>query len=175
MMGTDSRTMPGRSRTNIPPPERRKDAAKRPTLEVDGFSDDYLSVVAHDLRGIAQQHHWLGGAHKASSAERGRKRACGRDDHPPGKAATRPGERSRRHVAPALGESAASLDTGRRERADQHRRLCGKGSDRRQRYRIRLPARGASRSAARRRCASSSGTHRAVQQRHPFRARQGQR
>ena len=43
--------MPGRSRTNIPPPERKKDAAKRPTLEVDGFSDDYLSVVAHDLRG----------------------------------------------------------------------------------------------------------------------------
>jgi CheY-like chemotaxis protein len=43
--------MPGRSKTNISPPERRKDAAKRPSLEVDGFSDDYLSVVAHDLRG----------------------------------------------------------------------------------------------------------------------------
>ena len=44
MMGTDSRTMPGRSRTNSPPPERKKHSVKRPTLEVDGFSDDYLSV-----------------------------------------------------------------------------------------------------------------------------------
>ena len=46
--------MRSRSKTNVPPsrqPERRKDAGKRPALEVDGFSDDYLSVVAHDLRG----------------------------------------------------------------------------------------------------------------------------
>jgi CheY-like chemotaxis protein len=33
------------------PPERRKESVKRQPLEVDGFSDDYLSVVAHDLRG----------------------------------------------------------------------------------------------------------------------------
>jgi CheY-like chemotaxis protein len=46
--------MAGRSKTNVQStrsPERRKDADKRPSLEVDGFSDDYLSVVAHDLRG----------------------------------------------------------------------------------------------------------------------------
>lgn len=46
--------MAGRSKANAQssrPPERRKEAAARPTVEVDGFSDDYLSVVAHDLRG----------------------------------------------------------------------------------------------------------------------------
>ena len=46
--------MAGRSKPNVqptPPPERRKDSAKRQPVEVDGFSDDYLSVVAHDLRG----------------------------------------------------------------------------------------------------------------------------
>ena len=46
--------MPGRSKAHersTRPPERRKDAHQRPSLEVDGFSDDYLSVVAHDLRG----------------------------------------------------------------------------------------------------------------------------
>jgi len=45
--------MPGRSKTNDPstrPPDRRKEIKRQP-LEVDGFSDDYLSVVAHDLRG----------------------------------------------------------------------------------------------------------------------------
>ena len=41
--------------------------------------------------------------------------------------------------------------------------------------RIRLSARSASRPAARRRRAPSSGADRAVQQRHPFRARQGHR
>ena len=51
MMGTDSMTMPGRSKPHIPSPERKRDAAKRPAPDVDGFSDDYLSVVAHDLRG----------------------------------------------------------------------------------------------------------------------------
>ena len=53
MKGTESR-MPGRSKAHersARPPERRKDAHQRPSLEVDGFSDDYLSVVAHDLRG----------------------------------------------------------------------------------------------------------------------------
>ena len=53
-MGTDSRTMRGRSKTHVQParpPERRKEASKPLGLEVDGFSDDYLSVVAHDLRG----------------------------------------------------------------------------------------------------------------------------
>jgi CheY-like chemotaxis protein len=54
MKGTESR-MPGRSKAHersVRPPERRKDAAhQRPSVEVDGFSDDYLSVVAHDLRG----------------------------------------------------------------------------------------------------------------------------
>ena len=47
-------TMPGRSKTNAQPPrppERRKATVKRQPIEVDGFSDDYLSVVAHDLRG----------------------------------------------------------------------------------------------------------------------------
>jgi len=46
--------MPGRTKANERSarlPERRKDAHSRPSLEVDGFSDDYLSVVAHDLRG----------------------------------------------------------------------------------------------------------------------------
>ena len=46
--------MPGRSKTHAQPPrppDRRKEGPGRPTLEVDGFSDDYLSVVAHDLRG----------------------------------------------------------------------------------------------------------------------------
>src|SRR3990170_6568040 len=54
MKGTDSRTMPGRRKTSAPstrPPDRRKDSVKRQSLEVDGFSDDYLSLVAHDLRG----------------------------------------------------------------------------------------------------------------------------
>jgi len=53
MKGTES-TMPGRTKANERSarlPERRKDAHSRPSLEVDGFSDDYLSVVAHDLRG----------------------------------------------------------------------------------------------------------------------------
>lgn len=43
--------MAGRSKTTPQPPKRRKDAASRPSVEIDGFSDDYLSVVAHDLRG----------------------------------------------------------------------------------------------------------------------------
>jgi CheY-like chemotaxis protein len=46
--------MAGRSKPNAqptPPPGRGKDSAKRQPVEVDGFSDDYLSVVAHDLRG----------------------------------------------------------------------------------------------------------------------------
>jgi CheY-like chemotaxis protein len=45
--------MAGRKANTQPPKplERRKDSVKRQTLEVDGFSDDYLSVVAHDLRG----------------------------------------------------------------------------------------------------------------------------
>ena len=52
MKGTEPRIMPGRSKTNVPPaPDRRKEGAKRQSTEVDGFSDDYLSVVAHDLRG----------------------------------------------------------------------------------------------------------------------------
>jgi CheY-like chemotaxis protein len=53
MKGTESR-MPGRTKVNdrsARPPERRKTAQTRQSLEVDGFSDDYLSVVAHDLRG----------------------------------------------------------------------------------------------------------------------------
>jgi CheY-like chemotaxis protein len=54
MKGIESRTMAARTKANVqptPPPERRKEAAKRQSVEVDGFSDDYLSVVAHDLRG----------------------------------------------------------------------------------------------------------------------------
>lgn len=53
MKGTESR-MPGRTKAHdrsARPPERRKDAHERPSPEVDGFSDDYLSLVAHDLRG----------------------------------------------------------------------------------------------------------------------------
>jgi CheY-like chemotaxis protein len=54
MKGTDSRTMSGRTKPNgqsTRPPDRRNEPARRSGLEVDGFSDDYLSVVAHDLRG----------------------------------------------------------------------------------------------------------------------------
>ena len=53
MKEIDSRAMAGRKANSQPskPPERRKEPVKRQTLEVDGFSDDYLSVVAHDLRG----------------------------------------------------------------------------------------------------------------------------
>ncbi len=54
MKGTDATKMAARTKSNIPParpPDRRKDPAKRQALEVDGFSDDYLSTVAHDLRG----------------------------------------------------------------------------------------------------------------------------
>ena len=54
MKGTDSRTMSGRTKSNAQvtrPTDRRNDSARRSPLEVDGFSDDYLSVVAHDLRG----------------------------------------------------------------------------------------------------------------------------
>jgi CheY-like chemotaxis protein len=53
MKGTDSRAMAGRTKGNIQTrlPERRAEVSKRPQTEVDGFSDDYLSVVAHDLRG----------------------------------------------------------------------------------------------------------------------------
>ena len=44
--------MSGRSKAHVQStPDRRKDAGRRQSLEVDGFSDDYLSVVAHDLRG----------------------------------------------------------------------------------------------------------------------------
>ena len=45
--------MSGRTKPNVPPrpSDGRKDSVKRQSLEVDGFSDDYLSVVAHDLRG----------------------------------------------------------------------------------------------------------------------------
>ena len=46
--------MPGRTKTNgqpVGPSERKPDSPNRPAFEVDGFSDDYLSVVAHDLRG----------------------------------------------------------------------------------------------------------------------------
>ncbi len=44
--------MPARRKPDVLPPERRKDtASQRKPVEVDGFSDDYLSVVAHDLRG----------------------------------------------------------------------------------------------------------------------------
>jgi CheY-like chemotaxis protein len=46
--------MSGRSKANTQaprPPDRRKNPAKRQAIAVDGFSDDYLSVVAHDLRG----------------------------------------------------------------------------------------------------------------------------
>ena len=46
--------MAGRTKANIQsarPPERRPEPSKRSQVEVDGFSDDYLSVVAHDLRG----------------------------------------------------------------------------------------------------------------------------
>ncbi|HKY22821.1 MAG TPA: response regulator [Vicinamibacterales bacterium] len=54
MKDTNSRAMAGRTKARTPPPrvpERRQDPTKRQSLEVDGFSDDYLSVVAHDLRG----------------------------------------------------------------------------------------------------------------------------
>jgi CheY-like chemotaxis protein len=40
-----------KSPTAAEPEPARQDAPKRPQLEVDGFADDYLSVVAHDLRG----------------------------------------------------------------------------------------------------------------------------
>lgn len=46
--------MAGRAKANVPssrPSERRQDSEGRQSQEVDGFSDDYLSVVAHDLRG----------------------------------------------------------------------------------------------------------------------------
>src|SRR5262245_45027979 len=45
MKGTVSRVMAGRTKSNVQPP------AQRQSVEVDGFADDYLSVVAHDLRG----------------------------------------------------------------------------------------------------------------------------
>jgi CheY-like chemotaxis protein len=54
MKRAESRAMPGRIKPPIPPrshPERGNHPAKRPATEVDGFADDYLSVVAHDLRG----------------------------------------------------------------------------------------------------------------------------
>ena len=54
MKGTSFRPMSGRTKPNVQatrPSDRRKDPVKRQTIEVDGFSDDYLSVVAHDLRG----------------------------------------------------------------------------------------------------------------------------
>ena len=54
MKGTDSKAMSGRTKPNgqsTRPPERRNESVRRSGLEVDGFSDDYLSVVAHDLRG----------------------------------------------------------------------------------------------------------------------------
>jgi len=47
--------MSGRTKPDVqttrPSPDRRKDSVKRQTIEVDGFSDDYLGIVAHDLRG----------------------------------------------------------------------------------------------------------------------------
>jgi K+-sensing histidine kinase KdpD len=52
MKETDPRTMAARPKSNIqptPPPARRPNSSR--PVEIDGFSDDYLSVVAHDLRG----------------------------------------------------------------------------------------------------------------------------
>jgi CheY-like chemotaxis protein len=54
MKRTDFIAMTGRSKPNPPPPggeQPRRDVPRRSSNEVDGFSDDYLSVVAHDLRG----------------------------------------------------------------------------------------------------------------------------
>jgi CheY-like chemotaxis protein len=54
MKRTYSTTMPGRSKSNpppVPPEASRQEPSKRQGQEVDGFADDYLSVVAHDLRG----------------------------------------------------------------------------------------------------------------------------
>src|SRR5688572_12733753 len=42
--------MPGRPRTNSQP-ERMNATVTPPPVDVDGFSDDYVGVVAHDLRG----------------------------------------------------------------------------------------------------------------------------
>ena len=42
--------MAARAKTNIPAAPPQSDR-RRQSVEVDGFSDDYLSVVAHDLRG----------------------------------------------------------------------------------------------------------------------------
>jgi CheY-like chemotaxis protein len=45
------RTIKSTNSTDTDTPDRRRDPAQGPGMDVDGFSDDYLSVVAHDLRG----------------------------------------------------------------------------------------------------------------------------
>ena len=168
--------MPGRSKTNIPPaPDRRKDAAKRPSLEVDGFSDDYLSVVAHDLRGSLNSIiGWAELIKRQALNEAGNVRA---------------GETIIRQAKQQLELVNEVVDTWRLLSGNLRLQLTpvdakelvntaayaakeatpGKGD------RVRFPARSASRSAARGRRASPTGTGRSVQQRHPFRPRQGHR
>src|SRR5688572_18348106 len=54
MKGTNARSMSARNRGPISSPRRTDrvgESSRRQPIEVDGFSDDYLSVVAHDLRG----------------------------------------------------------------------------------------------------------------------------
>src|SRR6185436_11398574 len=52
-MAARAKTNPGNIPPNAPatPPAGRRQTVKRQPQEVDGFADDYLSVVAHDLRG----------------------------------------------------------------------------------------------------------------------------
>ena len=54
MKGTNARSMSARNRGPISSPRRTDqvgESSRRQPIEVDGFSDDYLSAVAHDLRG----------------------------------------------------------------------------------------------------------------------------
>ena len=170
MKGTDSRTMAGRSKTNIRTTRAAKGRREAAALEVDGFSDDYLSVVAHDLRGSLNSIiGWAELIKRKALNEAGNVRA---------------GETIIRQAKQQLDLVNEVVDTWRLLSGNLRLQLApvdakelvntaayaAKEATARQRRRIRFPARSASRPAARRRRAPAAGADRAVQQRHPFRA-----
>ncbi len=163
MKGTDSRTMSGRTKANGQSTRPRSDEARsRQTIDARGRRVLRRLPERRCARSprIAQQHHRMGRAHQAQGAERCRQRPRGRDDHPPGEAAARARQRSRRHVAPAVGQSPVEARARRCQRAGECGGVCGEGNQQ-QECRVRFSARSPPCAAARRWRAASPGIDRA--------------